>query len=388
MYNIIKEYRVGDYAHCMWKLYDELNDLITSKFPDGKINFDPEERIVFWHDDLDYFIDEDFPGFSLYNLQLILRDLDIPNFACAIVSNMPDYDRYTKLVRDILRPDDVPMRAITQSPAIDFIRDFLQSKESNKEHIQCPFIVMSRLSRFHRTVFMSKLFDSSLHTKGMVSYHNIPAIKDGVIHNEDDLSFQKRSDHPTFLSTVPFTLYNSENTIKNIENIKLVNIFSSKISSFCNFTEDKNVLNKGHSMQFSDTVIQKALVYIGLETAAKYPTAFQSNISFKGISQKRLFIIFGSPGCIKLLKDQGFQTFDRWWDESYDDEQDLEKRLDMIIEIIKHLAELDVEKLHIMFEEMQSILEYNHQHFISEFVKQEQIRYQAILDQQIIEFHG
>ena len=141
-------------------------------------------------------------------------------------------------------------------------------------------------------------------------------------------------------------------------------------------------------MQFSDTVIQKALVYIGLETAAKYPTAFQSNISFKGISQKRPFIIFGSPGCIKLLKDQGFQTFDRWWDESYDDEQDLEKRLDMIIEIIKHLAELDVEKLHIMFEEMQSILEYNHQHFISEFVKQEQIRYQAILDQQIIEFHG
>ena len=41
----------------------------------------------------------------------------------------------------------------------------------------------------------------------------------------------------------------------------------------------------------------------------------------------------------KYLKKLGYKTFDKWWDESYDNELDLDIRLNMIIQILKDLSE-------------------------------------------------
>lgn len=386
MYKIIKKYNVTEYAHCMQLLYKELSIFLQGKFPDGQIKFDSDERIMFLIDDLDYFVDHDFPGFSLYNLQLILRELDVPNFFCAIVSNIPNYDRYTKKIRDVLRPDDVPMRAISLSPGTRFKlkNKSPSSKKIDIEKIEYPYIVLSRLNRFHRTVFMSKLFDLDLHTKGLVSYHNIDSSDDGVFYSRNNLFPDENFNHPTFLTTVPFTLYNNENIIKNNENIKLVNNFRSRIPKYCNFEENTDISDKSTSMKFQNDPIQRALVYIALETTVKYPAPYHSEISFKSIAQKRPFVIFGAPGCIKLLKNQGFQTFDQWWDESYDDERDTEKRLDMIIKIIQYLTSIDTQKLKKMCKEMEPLLEHNYQHFIGDFITNELSNKDRILEQLLI----
>lgn len=370
----------------MWLLYEDLARFIDEKFLGRQINFEPGERIVFWINDLDYFINDDFPGFSLYNLQLILRELDIPNFFCAVVSNIPNYDRYTKKIRDILRPDDVPLRAITMSPVIEFMPKLLESKEISIEKIEYPFIVMSRLSRFHRSVFMAKLFESNLQSGGMVSYHNINSSNDLISPDKIYPLPTGHSNHPTFLTTSPFTLYNTENIIKIPKNIKLVNDFKSKVSRYCNFDEDTDITDKIISSGLQNDPIQRALVYIALETTVKYPAPFQSNISFKSISQKRPLIIFGAAGCIKLLKDQGFQTFNQWWDEDYDNEPDIEKRVDMIIEIVKYLASLDLEKSKVMCQEMKSLLDYNYQHFISAFPLNELSKKDKLLNQSMVDY--
>jgi hypothetical protein len=139
-------------------------------------------------------------------------------------------------------------------------------------------------------------------------------------------------------------------------------------------------------MKYCNDPIPNSLVYIGLETITKYPTAFQSGISFKGISQKRPFIIFGAPGCVQLLQDQGFRTFDQWWDESYDKEADQETRIDKIIDIVKYLSSLPQSQLTTLCKEMESILHYNYQHFTSTFVANEISRKNNILDQQFINF--
>lgn len=384
MYKIIKKYNVAAYAHCMQSLYEELLIFLEEKFPDGQIQFDSTERIVFLIEDLDYFVDHDFPGFQLYNLQLILRELNISNFFCAVVSNIPDYDRYTKKIRDILRPDDVPMRAISLSSGTRFRNKSPSSKKIEIEKIEYPYIVLSRLSRFHRTVFMSKLFDSDLHTKGMVSYHNIDVSNDKVPFKEIKYFADRSFDHPTFLTTTPFTYANLENTIKNATNIKLVNDFKSRIPRYCNFEENTDISNKSTAMEFQNDSIQQALVYIALETTVKYPAPYHSEISFKSIAQKRPFVIFGAPGCIKLLKNQGFQTFDQWWDESYDDERDTEKRLDMIIKIIQYLTSIDMQKIKKMCKEMEPLLEYNYQHLIGDFVTNELSNKDRILEQSFI----
>lgn len=387
MYNVLKQYNIcPDYAHCMRLLYDDLRQFVKKRFMNGPIEFQPDERIVFDITDLDYFVDADFPGFALYNLQLILRDLDIPNFACAVLSNMPNYDHYTKKIRDILRPDDVPLRAVTISTELDYAADLPQTILPNWATIRSPFIVMSRLSRFHRTVFMSKLFEKKLHTMGMVSYHNIPDNQDYPESDVDIVPTKSDRTYPVFLTTLPLVRVNNETIVKTAENAALVNIFKTQISHYANFADDTDIANKEKSMEYHNDSIQKALVYIALESTVKYPTAFQSGITFKSIAQKRPFVIFGSPGSIQLLKNQGFLTFSEWWDESYDNEPDIEKRLDKIIDIVRYLTTLRIDQLQEIAQQMQPVLDHNYHHFTGAFIANQLLEKDKILAQPFIDY--
>lgn len=393
MYKVIKEYNVIDkYADRMWDLQKDLQIFLEEKFANRTIEFAPDERIVFDLTDTDYFIDADFPGFVLYNLQLVLKELNIPNFSCAVLSNMPDYDYYTKKVRDLLRPDDVPLRAITISSneyVLLSIGELPKSIKANVNDIEFPFIVMSRLRRFHRTFFMSKLFEPGLHTKGMVAYHNIDNSRgDSAVNNSKSSSIADRdSDNSLFfLTTTPFTLHNNENLVANPENRILVDKFSSEVPEYKNFDDGIIVADKMGSGQYQRDLIQKSLVYIAFETVVKYPKAYQSEKTFKSIAQKRPFIIFGPPGCINLLKDQGFRTFDRWWDESYDKEYNMEKRVDMIIDIVKYLASLDVKSLRNLYREMEPLLEYNYHHLTNTFITDQLSTKDRVLSQSVISY--
>jgi hypothetical protein len=80
---------------------------------------------------------------------------------------------------------------------------------------------------------------------------------------------------------------------------------------------------------------------------------------FKPIVAKRPFILVGAPGNLAYLKSYGFQTFDRWIDESYDSESDHVRRMDMIVAEVKKLCHLSPAKLDAMYTEMTDVLEYN-----------------------------
>ena len=41
---------------------------------------------------------------------------------------------------------------------------------------------------------------------------------------------------------------------------------------------------------------------------------------------------------MEMLKAKGFKTFDKWWDESYDEEIDLELRIQKIVKILEEIA--------------------------------------------------
>ncbi len=387
MYTILKQYNIClDYAHCMQSLYNDLDQFIKEKFGHGPIEFQSDERLVFQITDLDFFVDADFPGFSLYNLQLILRELDIPNFSCIVVSNIPNYSYYTKKIRNILRPDDVPLRAATIAPDSIAAKNLPQTIQPNWSDIHSPFIVMSRLNRFHRTFFMSKLFEKNLHTKGMVSYHNIPAAHDLNKRAVKNVPGNPEQTHIVFLTTTPFAMDNNKIILATLENVKLVDNFKTQIPYYQNFTDDIDIATKATSMQYQNDSIQKALIYIALETTVKYPSAFQSGITFKSIAQKRPFLIFGSPGSIQLLKDQGFKTFNHWWDESYDNEPNIEKRLDKIIAIVEYIATFEIAQLQQMAQQMQSVLDYNYQHFISTFIANQLSEKDKILAQPFIDY--
>lgn len=71
------------------------------------------------------------------------------------------------------------------------------------------------------------------------------------------------------------------------------------------------------------------------------------------------FIAYGNMGLLKHLKELGFQTFDKWWDESYDDIPNYMDRLERIKSLmIELISKTDEEKLK-MYNEMIPIFQHN-----------------------------
>jgi hypothetical protein len=74
----------------------------------------------------------------------------------------------------------------------------------------------------------------------------------------------------------------------------------------------------------------------------------------------RPFVLVGPPGSLQMMKDHGFKTFDKFWDESYDSEKDHQKRFIKIFDIIKYIDTLSIEQCKQIYKEMSSILKHNY----------------------------
>jgi hypothetical protein len=98
------------------------------------------------------------------------------------------------------------------------------------------------------------------------------------------------------------------------------------------------------------------------ETLFDNDSIFLSEKTYKPIYLCQPFIIFGNPHSLKKLKDLGYKTFDKWWDESYDNEIDINKRFNKIVNILEEISEWDMDKCFEIKKEMQGILIHNYKH--------------------------
>lgn len=100
-------------------------------------------------------------------------------------------------------------------------------------------------------------------------------------------------------------------------------------------------------------------VNIVTETQISSETIFLSEKIFKPIYSLQPFIMIGSPNSLKKLKELGFKTFDKWWDESYDEETDFTKRFEKIIDVMEIISEWSLDECYKITQEMQTILNHN-----------------------------
>ena len=97
-------------------------------------------------------------------------------------------------------------------------------------------------------------------------------------------------------------------------------------------------------------------------------TYFFSNIihitekTYKPIAYMQPFIMVAARGSLKHIKDMGFKTFDKYWDESYDLEKDNSKRLTMIMDLVESISKWSEEKKIQFSHDVVDILEYNQNH--------------------------
>jgi hypothetical protein len=74
------------------------------------------------------------------------------------------------------------------------------------------------------------------------------------------------------------------------------------------------------------------------------------------------FIVFAAPGTLAYLRSLGFKTFDKFWDESYDDILDHEVRFMAIMELIEKISKWTEVKLVELTHNVKEIVEYNKNH--------------------------
>jgi|TARA_R110000851_G_scaffold317516_1_gene481029 hypothetical protein len=115
--------------------------------------------------------------------------------------------------------------------------------------------------------------------------------------------------------------------------------------------------------------VSKAFVDVVTETRYASNMINLTEKTIKPIVAHRPFIMVGPVGTISHLQSLGFRTFNKWWDESYDNETNHNKRLEMIYKIINDINNIPIDNLKIMLQEMHSVLEHNYKTLRKQFKK-------------------
>jgi len=108
---------------------------------------------------------------------------------------------------------------------------------------------------------------------------------------------------------------------------------------------------------------EKTFISIVTESLADDDTLFFSEKIWKPIMVGHPFILYGNQHSLKLLKEWGFKTFDKWIDESYDDVLDRVRRAEMVVKELKKFENKSVDELTKIREEMEEICIFNQNHY-------------------------
>jgi len=112
---------------------------------------------------------------------------------------------------------------------------------------------------------------------------------------------------------------------------------------------------------------QRSLLHVVNETVFYQSKLHLTEKIFKPIVAQRPFILVAASGNLAYIRSYGFQTFSSWIDESYDEIQDPDERLDAIAKEISRFAAMSISELNNIRRDMQSVLTFNKQHFFGEF---------------------
>ena len=116
-------------------------------------------------------------------------------------------------------------------------------------------------------------------------------------------------------------------------------------------TGDDNKLWESYDQSFCAVVT---------ETRFAQPFANFSEKTLLAIRAQIPFIVVAPPKTLEYLRKFGFKTFDSWWDESYDQEQDHAKRMIKILNLIEHISSKPLEELIKIRKEMKYVLKHNY----------------------------
>ena len=212
--------------------------------------------------------------------------------------------------------------------------EHIQYKSSNNIVL---FNCLNRVIREHRVGFIAMLNYYGLLQSNKVSHDRFP------FHFQDEIKVYNYNHHPAF----------ENNNVIDI-NSKLPLILDSK----------QFEVNKAQNF-FTEVYLESWVTVVTETLTTEINTMFFSEKIYKPIRARHPFILIGIRGSLRELKRQGFKTFDTWWDESYDDIENITDRMDFVCKLLLELQTKSKEQWLTIYTEMNMVLEHNYNHLNS-----------------------
>jgi len=110
-------------------------------------------------------------------------------------------------------------------------------------------------------------------------------------------------------------------------------------------------------------IYNSGYAYLVVESDIDYNDCFfMTEKTLKALITGIPFVVVATPFFLSTLKNAGFKTYDELWDESYDSEKNLEKRILKIIKLLQDLQFFDWQKHK---SKLQSIADHNLRNFLT-----------------------
>lgn len=141
-----------------------------------------------------------------------------------------------------------------------------------------------------------------------------------------------------------------------------------KLSAMTPIEIDRTLdINWAANIEISD--YESTFISVVTETLIDTSILFMSEKIWKPIVVGHPFILLGNVNTLSYLKDQGYKTFEKWIDESYDKEPDHHKKIDKVIQELNKFKSKSLEELMEIRNEMYEVCTFNRNKFV-EIIKE------------------
>jgi hypothetical protein len=235
------------------------------------------------------------------------------------------------------------LNIFTKNSLSNIFYNMLQNNKTIKKNIH--FLNFNRVPKLHRLLLFAELnLNENLKGKSITTLGGTPEM------DSDEYS-------KIISVNIPNEYKHSKEKL-----FEFYKTYDSKKHS----TYDVEDLENNKAGIFNKEAHGRSFLNIISESMVDNTTIFFSEKTFKPILACQPFIMCGNPHSLKKLKELGYMTFDRWWDESYDDEINFIKRMEKIIDVLEEISKWDMDKCFRVTQEMEEVLTNNFFKFISD----------------------
>lgn len=216
----------------------------------------------------------------------------------------------------------------------------------SKRKLNKKFISFNRItgnSRVYRSLLVAELAKRNLHFNGHISYSETCPIHGHYSQSLDT-------------AVADFNL--SLDYIQEVQQI-LTSI------NFPLWIDSNGPIPNGSQTIGPIPQLMESFLHIVTETCFWDTRTHLTEKIFKPIVARQPFVLLGCAGNLKYLQSYGFKTFDRWWDEGYDEIEEPIQRLKKVVQIIDNICSMSFDELENMLKGMKYILDYNYELFYS-----------------------